>query len=362
MKPDSLFFRLLRFGLGTGEIGDWQLAMDNCLSSNHCDLSISHGVVAIIFDGLQKATEAGLLSADAVSREIKMKLFSHTMQVEALSKYQYEKAKKVAEIYAEHGIRTVVLKGITAGNCYPIPLHRPCGDLDCYLLGDYERGNEVARNLGAYVDSHSYKHSYIEYEELIIENHQFFTAHRGNKQMKRFERFMQGLLAEEGTRRIGTTHLESPSPLFNALFLTHHAREHVLLEGIALRHLCDWGMLLHKHKRDIDWRGFNSLTDEYGLRFFSDAMTCLAVKYLNILLPKEYNIIVDDLCVKVLESAIFSGIIKVPESKYLCLHRINKAIGLKKNDIRLRLFSGMSFTTYVVKQISGLLFDRNPQI
>lgn len=38
--------------------------------------------------------------------------------------------------------------------------------------------------------------------------------------------------------------LETPPDLFNALFLTKHAQGHFLTEGIPLRHLCDWAILL----------------------------------------------------------------------------------------------------------------------
>lgn len=52
---------------------------------------------------------------------------------------QRRRAAELAAAYAEAGIRTVVLKGFAVSRLYPVPEHRPCGDLDCFLCGDYEQ-------------------------------------------------------------------------------------------------------------------------------------------------------------------------------------------------------------------------------
>ncbi len=378
MKKDNLFFRLLRLGLGTETIDNGQLIIDNdhagnnlqmccgktndLLSIIHYQLSIKQGVGAFLFDGLQKATEAGLLPPDAVSREVKMKLFSHTMQVEQLCKAQYTKAAELAGIYAEHGIRTVVLKGIAAGQCYPNPWHRPCGDLDCFLFDKHEEGNRIAEEVGAEVDPFHYKHSHIKYKGLMVENHRFCTAVRGSKRTKAFERLLQGLLAEEGTTRIGETHLENPSPLFNALFLTLHARNHLLLEGIALRHLCDWAMLLHKHGAEIDWLRFTAIADEYGLRSFADAMTRLSAEYLNVAVPDGYGVMADTEREAYLFEALLCGLEHESSGGSVWRTRWNMIKRLKRHAKRHSLFSDVSFVGYIIRLVYGFIFDRNPKI
>ncbi len=361
MDKDNFFFRLLRIGLGIDTIGDEQLSIDGKLSVADVNFSICQGVGAFIFDGLQKATEACTMPADAVSRELKMKLFSHTMQVEKLCRGQYDKAAELASIYAEHSIRTVVLKGIAIGQCYPNPWHRPCGDLDCYLLGDYKRGNEIAKSVGAHVDDHSYKHSHIGFKGLVVENHQFCTPISGCKRTKRFERFLHEILAAEGATKIGKTHLETPLPMFNAFFLTHHGRNHFLIDGITLRHLCDWAMLLHKYGTEIDWEYFCRLAEEYGLRLFADTMTRLSRDYLSVKIPKGYVLNEDNVRDGYLMSEM---LLRLPDhvSGKLWRQRLIILGRMKKNRRRYQLFSDESFEKKILKLAYGLFFDRYPKL
>ncbi len=316
---------------------------------------------AFIFDGLQKMVEVGALPADAVSREVKMKLFSHTMQVEKLCKAQYAKAAELANIYAEHGIRTVVLKGIAVGTCYPNPWHRPCGDLDCFLMGEYEQGNKIVKRLGMAVDEHSYKHSEFGYKGLQVENHQFCTAVSGSRRAKRFERLLQSLLTEEGTTQIGKTYLENPSPMFNALFLAHHALGHFLTEGIALRHLCDWAMLLHKQGDKIDWTQFTKYADEFGLKKFADAMTRLSKAYLGIEFPVNYVPEKDDERDEYLMNEILYSESE-KENGSLWQRRLQLIRNIRKNRHRYELFSDVSFMEKSFTLACGYLFDRWPKL
>ncbi len=375
MDKNSLFFRLLRIGLGTSreledkrckvrdkrQVSGFEQSDASALSIIHCHLSIQQGVGAFLFDGLQKTIEAGILPADTVLREVKMKLFSHTMQVEKLCKAQYAKAAELAAIYAKHGIRTVVLKGIAAGQCYPNPWHRPCGDLDCFLFDKHEVGNCIAEKMGAEVKRDFYKHSHINYKGLEVENHQFCTPIRGSQRTKNFERLLQLLLAEEGTTQIGETHLENPSPLFNALFLSFHGKNHFQFDGIALRHLCDWAMLLHKHGEEIDWSRFMAIASEYGLRSFADAMTQLSKKLLGVGIPERYHVIEDVEREEALLAEIMKGL-PVHDGGSLWQQRIAVFKNLKKNKHRFNLFSDISYTHFLFNTIGGFLFDRHPKI
>lgn len=58
---------------------------------------------------------------------------------------------------------------------YPNPLHRECGDLDCYMMGKKEVGDKITVELGGAMEEAGYKHSHLTYKGLTIENHLFFT-------------------------------------------------------------------------------------------------------------------------------------------------------------------------------------------
>lgn len=63
------------------------------------------------------------------------------------------------------------------------------GDIDCYLLEDYARGNEKAKEWADKVDESWYKHFVIAFGCQTIENHQYFVHTREGKNSKKLNRF-----------------------------------------------------------------------------------------------------------------------------------------------------------------------------
>lgn len=102
-------------------------------------LASLQGILAIVWDGLQK-----LPPELQPPRELRLRWAYNVEQIERRYENQRRAASRLAELFAAEGIRTVVLKGLAVGALYPVPAHRPCGDLDCFLCGDYERGNRLA--------------------------------------------------------------------------------------------------------------------------------------------------------------------------------------------------------------------------
>ncbi len=366
----EIFFQLLRLGLGTAKVDEGNLVGFNAFSTDAgaweqlFKMGCEQGVAAIQFDGLQKLIGEGTLPSHLQpSREVKMKWFGHTVQVEKRCKSQYLLSAELAAKFAEQGIRTVVLKGIAAGVNYPQPLYRPCGDLDCFLMGDYEKGNVVAENLGIKVDRGFYKDSTIIYKGLMVENHQFCTPIRANKRIKSFERLLQSLLNEEETTRIGNTHLENPSPMFNALFLTQHSQRHFLMEGVALRHLCDWAMLLKRCGGMIDWEKFSECSEKYGLQYFADSMTRLSHDLLGVSIPAGYKLEEDVVRDDYLLDEILYGqqhLYSTQTSAWQA--RLQLVKNISANNKRYKLFSDTSFFKESLRLIYGFLFDRHPKL
>ncbi len=372
MIDNETFFQLLRLGLGTEKACEDMsvgfLAFEGCADQGKAwkdmlGFGAKQGVAAIMLDGLQTLMDSGTVSGEKLpSRDVRLAWANHAIQVEKLCKSQYAKASELADIYAEHGIRTVVMKGIAAGLCYPNPNHRPCGDLDCFLMGRYEDGNIIAEENGAKVNPFHYKHSQIIYKGLVVENHHFCTAIRGSKRTKGFERLLQSLLKEEGTTTIDSTRLECPSPMFNALFLTYHAQSHFLVEsGIALRHLCDWAMFLDKYGYEMDWVKFKQYCDEYGLARFAETMTRLAWKILHVRIPNQYVIEMDDERDDYLLNEIMGGF-KDFSSGSVWKQRIELVMNVLENRKRYKMFADVSYMRGIWQLVYGFCFDRNPKI
>ena len=241
-------------------------------------LARKQGVLAIAFDGLAKLFEQDKELAKAFPQPLKLQWINAALNIEQRYERQRMVCSDLAEKWAEQGVRTLCLKGMAFSTYYPEPSHRECGDFDCYLYDDYAKGNAIAKELGAKVDDDWYKHSEIIYRKVMIENHRFIVAVRNGKKTQKLHALLNDIARNEARKPIFDTKIEMPSPMFNAIFLNHHALVHFLSEGIRLRHILDWALMLEKEQNNLDWERFYALCEEYDMRAFVDCMTTLAVE------------------------------------------------------------------------------------
>ena len=114
--------------------------------------SVRHGVLALALDGvmrLPKELQPGF------NTRIK---WGYNAEVIA-KRYNAQKAtaEKLAAIFAEKGIRTMVMKGIGLSLYYPLPRQRPFGDIDIYLFDKFDEGNRIMSKYGCDVDGSYYR-------------------------------------------------------------------------------------------------------------------------------------------------------------------------------------------------------------
>ena len=301
-RTENILFQLIRIAIGTESAELFHA--DDIEWGKLYTLARKQGVLAITFDGLTRVFEVDKEFAKTLPQPLKLQWINALFTIEQ----RYDHARKVcaelAEKWAEQGIKTLCLKGMAFSTYYPTPSHRECGDFDCYLYDNYEKGNDIARELGAKLDESMYKHSEMIYRKVMIENHRFIVAVRGGKKMKNLHALLDNIARNEECKGIFGTKIEMPSPMFNALFLNHHALTHFLSEGIRLRHLLDWALFLKAEQSNLDWARFYELCEEYDMRAFVDCMTALAVKVCGVKIENSVITTVSPYAERVLDSII----------------------------------------------------------
>ena len=103
------------------------------------ELATRQGVGAIAADGLQRILDAhpawGRELDEPENEEIKYDWFGQTFYAEE-SYAKYTRAiASLAQFYNEHGFQMMILKGYACSLNYPVPSHRPCGDIDIWQFG-----------------------------------------------------------------------------------------------------------------------------------------------------------------------------------------------------------------------------------
>lgn len=293
-------FMLLRLGLGisTPEKEDISILQGFTQAEWKAieEMAQSQGIAGIVLDGLAalKAYE-GTNKAGVVLPEKKFMIqwIGQVLQnYEARNMQQLLVIDSVQKEWAKEGIRTMIMKGQAMGTYYPEPKHRSPGDIDCYLFGDYAKGNEVAKTFADSVDEGWYKHSQIFFGGQMLENHQYFVHTREGKSSKELNQVLVDQLKGDSSEfgLLSTTSALLPPPMFNALYLTYHAMTHFLEEGLKLKQILDWAMFLKREADKVDWTEFYRQCDKFHMRRFADVMTDIAVRYLGVNVSVNVNV------------------------------------------------------------------------
>lgn len=280
-------FILLRAGLQLSEITSSEFQIIESLDIQRwrkiMALAKKHGVSAMAFDGYQKIFEGKTQPLDT---DCLMDWMWHISFLERRNKQQLENMKAFCGRLIHDGCTVMLIKGQANALYYPKPLYRSTGDIDIYMFDSYEKGNQLAKEYGAKVDDHWYKHTQIHYMGEMFENHSRFVHTREGKRSKLLDVSIKETLNEEKCETFPDSGILLPPVMFCAKFLTYHAFAHFISEGLLLKQVVDWVMFLNKEKDRIDWKQLYSFVDKFYLRRFLDVMNDIAAHQFGVILPE----------------------------------------------------------------------------
>ena len=316
MHSKDAFLTLVRLGIETEDVSTVETNSFCELSQEDWEnvraLADKQGVSAIVIDGLSLLVDK--YGKDGIAPNIdrgwwQMYILEGTgamLQTEQSNSQQLKVMNELALRWSEEGCKVMVFKGQASATMYPKPEHRSPGDIDCYLFEDYAKGNEIARKMGADVDEGWYKHSQIHYKGEMFENHQYFVHTRDGKRGKQQQKELENYFKQE---RVVFPELSDfvllPPVQWTAIFLTYHACAHFVSEGLRLKQLLDWAMLLENHQDDVDWKRFYEFCERCHLKRFADATTAICVKYLGVKVLNPDIITDSPYADKILDNALY---------------------------------------------------------
>lgn len=282
--------RLLRVALGN-EAPTSSLPND-VLWQEVFSSAVKQGVVNIAYDGLQLLMDAHPGESFGFDTE-EMELFRYKWigyGLSAENTYQrYVKTiEELAKLYHDNGFRMVLFKGYSLSRYYPIPSHRPIGDIDIAILDEegkwcQRQADELfQKKLGINVSkARNTHHSSFTFKGLKVENHyEFSSLYRAGTKAKEFERVLQSVCCEGGVDSVEGNIIHA-SPTFNALFLMWHLSSHFCGSFITIRQLCDYMLFLEKEYEKIDWTLVREVFKKYGLEHFARVIDGILVHNLK---------------------------------------------------------------------------------
>lgn len=238
-------------------------------------------------DGLLPDAIAALPAQLQPPTAVKMPIIARQLQVEKLNRAMNDELLAFTAELNRRAIPYILLKGQGIASLYPSPVHRICGDIDLYVPKTHLK--EVHRGLMAFgvvreMESRhhvNYRTRGIEWE-LHHSIYYFQKEERNHTFMRYVEEAMQDAPAYV---MIGDEKVRVLPPTMNVLLLLSHIVDHFYSQGVGLRQLCDYALMLHHKRGEIDGVKLLQALDELSLTRAYQVFGYICTHYLG--LPEE---------------------------------------------------------------------------
>jgi len=296
-KEAQVLLKLLRLSLGTEPMKyfgepikafpeeiDWKEVIR---------LSYEHKVSALAVDGLKASNYNPYKGLDEMqSHSLKVQLvpwIDDVINTENSYIYYVNVLTTLCQIYADNGLKTIILKGYGLSLNYAIPSHRGVGDIDIFIID--EEGKQAARRgdrimeemMGLEVIKLNHEHhSHFVFKGIDIENHyELRSPFRNNINDMLFVDELRKQLEVKSEYEMYNNDILLPTPTFNALLLIRHMFGDLRRGALIIRELCDWVTFKSNHYNDVDWNYVQSQVSKAGLLPFYHLLDEICYEYLG---------------------------------------------------------------------------------
>lgn len=202
-------------------------------------------VLGLVFDVLKDVKVEGTLNKSLVFETIGI-----TEQIKRQNAQINKELCSFANRCQDAGLKYLVVKGQTIGCFYANPGLRSSGDID-FLVPNFSQDL-----LDVFPDVQFPK--IMKEKELGFKfNSTYYELHTRliDFGCKSHQKVWENLIAEEWEKEndveIDGIKVRTLSPTVNAVYLFLHLYFHLIREGVSLRQLCDWAVMLHHYRNDI---------------------------------------------------------------------------------------------------------------
>lgn len=278
------FFELIRAGLFPdkearilehGSSVDWR--------GIYC-LAEEQAVMGLIAAGIDN-----LPSSERPAKEDALQFAGQTIQLEQRNKAMNAFVAKLIGKLQEKDIYTLLVKGQGIAQCYERPLWRACGDIDLLLSPEnFEKASSVLDKYSCETSRETpkdieRKHREYHIDGWTVELHGTMHTNLSQGIDRWIDKVQEDVFYGGNVRSWlnGNTFVFLPSPDNDVIFVFTHILQHLFLEGIGLRQICDWCRLLYTFREKLDLRVLEDRISRMGLLTEWRVFASLGVQYLG---------------------------------------------------------------------------------
>ena len=204
-------------------------------------------VVAIYWRGLERLDRTGSIH---LNESCVLKWVARFKKTEKDNRSTYKKAAWVWKNFQHEGFRSCLLKGQGNALLYPTPYLRSPGDIDIWVEGGDEK---VISYIDSIIPGMKRVYHHIEFictGKTPIEVHYRPAWLSNPKYNKRIQQWFEEHADSCFSNKQEEWGFCTPTPEFNAVYLLTHIYNHLIREGVGLRHVVDYYYLLSNYPAD----------------------------------------------------------------------------------------------------------------
>lgn len=237
-----------------------------------------HAVLPLLYDCLQELTIPD-----------KFKVYLKTISLRTVQQ-SYRLAfftRELVELFEQHEIFCVALKGVCASVDYPVPELRKSGDVDLLIEPDKLNEAEMLLEQRGFIKSeeqHANHHvAYYSPEGIEVELHTMITEPFDNGAVNAFlEKLVSECKDNCLVKDVMGIPIKTLEDAYFAYQLLLHMLQHFLRAGFGLKLLCDWVTFWNVQISEQSKKDYLRLVKESKLKGFSDVITAVCVYELGL--------------------------------------------------------------------------------
>lgn len=236
--------------------------------------SCLQAVAVIAFDGMLKA---------GISDEDKEK-YKSISQTSLVRNIQIQNAHGVLHnLLTENNIPYCILKGCASAYYYPKSEFRSMGDIDFIVPPEYfDKAEEVLLENGLKkIEIDCELHTVFVKGSFRYELHRSIKGIPDGDKQEIIEKYISQIVKTSVDADCKGMIFEKPEHFYHGLILLLHTYEHMLSEGIGLRHLCDWAVFVNSFSSEEFKSIFEEKLKNVGLWKFARILSATSVDFLG---------------------------------------------------------------------------------
>ncbi len=243
-----------------------------------------HGVLSLLY--------ASLAENERVPVNVRRQVEAHARRTVQQSYHLLFLCKYLVGEFEREKIPTVLLKGVSVANLYPVPELRKSGDVDLMLLNpqSLSAACKVLEKADCILMEKQSALHHVVYQTtdgIEIELHTMLAEPFDNNKINRYIQ----ALPEKCSQNVKWTDIMGAKlPILHKAFqgyeLLLHMLQHFLRSGFGLKLLCDWVVFWGGEVEKEEQEKYLQLVNESGIKGFSDLVTLTCCKYLGLEIQK----------------------------------------------------------------------------